>query len=372
MTLGDDPRGEGVGLGRVVGDEPRHQVRLRHQPGQGFQALRAVDVEQVAPVEVEEVEEVGADLDAGVLGSARGGLLEGARPPRLVEGEGLAVEHERLGGKRPGERDDLGQPVGDVVEAAGGDDDLVAGAVDLDPDAVELGVDRDRPTVGRDLGEGGGHVSGARGQHRQHGSTDLEADRGQRRLALEGRHRDGDGRAREHRGAAYGPERDACRGGECLLDEGVEGALPDLAGHEPPQPPLLLGGRAAEEVGHRLGARLLGAGARQPGELVEGVVDLAHLEGGRLRGGRQGLEAPPAQPGAPLEQRPTQPRDDDREVLDVGCRKGGGQGRGLLLARAGGGDRRMGGDQLGDQHAATLVRCAHTRVVPGLGVVQAG
>ncbi len=56
----------------------------------------------------------------------------------------LAVEHHPARGQGTDGGDHLGQPGGDLVQAAGVDAHLVAVAVDLHPDAVELGVDEGR------------------------------------------------------------------------------------------------------------------------------------------------------------------------------------------------------------------------------------
>ena len=64
--------------------------------------------------------------------------------PVGVERDRLAVEDQgRCAGSARDRLDHLGQPGGDVVEAAGEHADLVAVLVHLDPDAVELGVDGD-------------------------------------------------------------------------------------------------------------------------------------------------------------------------------------------------------------------------------------
>ncbi len=94
--------------------------------------------------------------------------------PVLVERQRLAVQHERAGGQVAHHGDHLGQAGGDVVEGPGGHEHVVAVAVHLDPDAVELGVDGDLGALR--AGHRGRDVGGARGQHRQHRASDLEAD----------------------------------------------------------------------------------------------------------------------------------------------------------------------------------------------------
>ena len=140
---------------------------LRDERVERVEALVAGGVEQVAAVDVQQVEEVGGDRDAGVLGGAAGGVLEGHRAPVVGEGERLAVEDEALGRQRAGDLDHLGEPRGDVVEAAGHDEHLVAVAVHLDADAVELGVDGDLGlAVGREAPHRGSDVGRAGGEHR--------------------------------------------------------------------------------------------------------------------------------------------------------------------------------------------------------------
>ena len=69
---------------------------------------------------------------------------KGRGRPSSVRASASPSSTNRSAGRRSRHLDDLGQPVGDHVERAGGDDHVVAVLVDLDPDAVELGVDRDR------------------------------------------------------------------------------------------------------------------------------------------------------------------------------------------------------------------------------------
>ncbi len=83
---------------------------LGHERVERGEALVAGGVEEVAAVDVEQVEEVGRHRDAGVLRGAARGVLEGHRPAVVGQRERLAVEHEALGGQRAGDLDHLGQP----------------------------------------------------------------------------------------------------------------------------------------------------------------------------------------------------------------------------------------------------------------------
>ena len=76
--------------------------------------------------------------------------------------------------------DHLGHPVGDLVQAAGPDRDVRAGAVHLHADAVQLPLDGRLPQPAERVLD----VGGRRGEHRLHGPADLQPERGQPRRAL--------------------------------------------------------------------------------------------------------------------------------------------------------------------------------------------
>ena len=354
VARGEHVGEEGLGLGEVVGDDPGHLVGHRHQGLETRETLVAGGVEQVDTVEVQHVEEVRRDGDAGGHRRAGRRLLEGARPAGVVERQHLAVEHDRLDRERPHGLDHLGQPVGDVVERPGDDEDVVAGAVGLDADAVELGVDRHPAAAG--LRDRVGEAGRAGGEHRQDGTPDLQPDLGQGGGALgEGGAGHGHGGPGEHRGPPDRRERDAGGGGERLLHQGVERPLPQLTGDQAAQPLLLLRRRPAEEVGHRRGAGGLRAAAGQGGDGLEVVVHLT--QGQRRLGSRLGqvLQTPPAEAGAALEQCAAEVGDQDLDVVDRAALVGEaaqqvGERGGLGLAGAGGGHGGGGGDDVGEQH----------------------
>ena len=77
---------------------------------------------------------------------------------------------------RPCRRGHFGQPVGDVVQRAGVEADLVAVAVHLDADAVEFLLHRADAEPADRLGDGGRGM----GEHRQHRAADGEPERLQR------------------------------------------------------------------------------------------------------------------------------------------------------------------------------------------------
>ncbi len=101
-------------------------------------------VDEVGAVQVQSVKEERAEHTGRKPAGPTGRLLERSRPPCRVDEEGLAVQDGGPSRQRQGYRDDLRNPAGDVVQASAEDTDVVAVAVHLDPDAVELGVDGGR------------------------------------------------------------------------------------------------------------------------------------------------------------------------------------------------------------------------------------
>ena len=232
-------------------DQPRHQVLLRHQRGQRLEPLGAGGVEQVAAVEVEQVEEVGREVRR-----PRSSPCGTRSPGTAAAGPGRRGRAPRRRGRSrsPGaraRRDHLGQPVGDVLQRAGGDDDLVATAVHLDPDAVELGVDR-RPSpppalsiaastsvaLDASIGSTGRPTSSTNSASASSPPVSAAVATATVEPAI----------IAARRTAASGH---AARSRQPFLHQRVERALPDLAGHDPAQPGLLLGGGAAEQLGRR-------------------------------------------------------------------------------------------------------------------------
>ena len=210
-------------------------------------------VEQVDAVEMQDVEEEhrqrlrcagGGDIDAAVLAAPsaaaaepRRGDLKSVRAPVGSQRDRLAVGDQVLHRQRERRLDDFGQPGGDVVEAAGVDRNVVAGAVDLDAGSVELGLEN---RLAAELVEGFGDPGRGLGQHRADGPTDPQRELGQRRLtAGQGGRRDGGQIAAQHRRPAHG------RGGDArCLRHGVghhpgQRALTQFAAEETPQERLL-------------------------------------------------------------------------------------------------------------------------------------
>ena len=151
--------------------------------------------------------------------------------------------------------DNLGQPLGDVVEAAGVDGNLVARAVDLHPGAVQFRLENRCATEAFECVDDAG---GGLGKHRAHRLSDTQGELLHRRLSA--RQRRGRHRRKvpgQHRGAPHNRRGDAGCFGHRVGHHSDQGALPQLAAEQAPQEGLLDVGRRGEQVGDQLGpARL--------------------------------------------------------------------------------------------------------------------
>ena len=174
VARGDRLVEHALGLAGVAGEDARDPVGRRDllQPSDPLVQRR---VQEILAVDVQDVEQErddplrrGAAVDLGDRVLKRSGALS-------VHPDGLAVQH-RLADRQPADRgDDPGQGLGDLVEVAGVDADLVAAAVDLDADPVELELHRRALEPVQRLG----HVRAGGGQHREDRPEDLESDRAQ-------------------------------------------------------------------------------------------------------------------------------------------------------------------------------------------------
>ena len=231
---------------------------------------------------MEDVEEEGDDPLGRRAGIDLGhGVLEGGRP-LLEHPERLTVEH-RLAQLEPAHRvDDSRQRGGRVVEVARVDAHLVAATVDLDPDPVELPLDRRALEALHGLGD----AAGGGGEHREDRPEDLEADLAQ--ALLTAREREPGGRreiTREHQRAARQRPRDAGRLRDRVDHEPGEGALAELAGEEPLDEIRLRLRRAAEQVGEIFPAPHGRAGARHALNGGDRPIQVFDRDRRLLRGG---------------------------------------------------------------------------------------
>ena len=265
---------EGVGLGRVGDQRPRHPARRRHQRVEGRRALGAGAVDEVLAVDVQHVEEERRERRGGV-GASRAEAarrdLEGIRAPVGLQRDRLAVEHDLARGQREHRLHHLGHARGDVVEAAREGAHVVAAAVDLQARAVELVLDGRRPGLRQRAVD----VVARRREHRLDRAPDLEPDRAQRLgAAREGRCRRRAQVAAEHARPADRVARHLGRPRDRLDHDALLGALAQLAGQQCDEEALLGLGGAREERGQRVAPRRLRPGPRHRADRLARRVDL--------------------------------------------------------------------------------------------------
>ncbi len=252
----------------------------------------------------------------------------------------------------PSDRHHVRQARGDVVEAAGEDGDLIAVAVHLHPDPVELRVDDGGHSAAleRRLRAGGGG-----GEHRLDRGPDAQADGLEGRQAALHQERGGRrGRGGQHGRPADGRDRHVERLGQALLHLRLQSTLTQLAGDEAGQQPLLRRGGPGEQRLH--GRRPSGRGARprEVGHRGEGGVHLRDRQGRGWCGGWHVLQAPPAHAGASLPEAAAEVGDDDLDVLEGGVPQHGGDQVALGQPGPGGRQRRGGLRETAQQHEGIM------------------
>ena len=180
MSPGHRVREERLGVRYLAG----HQARDLEVRREDFGHQRLPDagglIDEVPPVQVQQVEKERRQRDVGSLlarcrlgAGPAGGDLEGPRPPGRVQRDGLTVQDQGLGRTREHGAGDLGQPGSDVIQSPGKHRDLAALPVHLDPDSVDLPLDRGR---GHPL-EGGRHGRRGGRQHRPQRPSHLKPER---------------------------------------------------------------------------------------------------------------------------------------------------------------------------------------------------
>ena len=177
------------------------------------------------------------------------------RPPVGPQRDRFGIGDQVADRQRQRGVDNLGQPLGDVVEAAGVDRDLVTRAMDLYPGAVELRIEnRCAAQAFERVGDAGGGL----GKHRAHRPPDPQGELLQCRLPAgqrRGRHRRQI--TGEHRSAPHRRGGNAGGLGHRVGHHADQGALAQFPAEQASQESLLgLGGRA-EQSGDQFGAARL-------------------------------------------------------------------------------------------------------------------
>ena len=238
--------------------------------------------------------------------AAARGVLERVRPAVVAQRDRLAVEHDAAHRQRQRGLHDPRHPLGDVVERAAEDGDVVAVAVDLRADAVELPLDRGRAQLlHRDLDVGSGG-----GEHRPDAAADLQPDLAQRGHAAghRGRGDVAEVAVQHHRAAQLGGRHLRGLGGG-VGHHALERALAHPARQQRAEEALLALGGAREQLAQSSAARALRAGPAQSADARERRVDFA-------RASAPARPRAPAAPAAP----PTRPRSAAAAARRTGTR----------------------------------------------------
>ena len=309
-------------------------------------------VEEVLAVDVQDVEQERDDplrrrpaVDLGHRELKR-------RGPAGIHPQRLAVEH-RLADREPAHRrDDARQRVGDLVEVARVDAHLLAPAMDLDADPVQLELHRRKLHSVQGLGD----RRPGRREHGEDGAEDLKADRSQPLLAV------GHGDpghlgqiAREHERAPGDRARHGGGLGHRVGHQSRQRALTQASGEQADEEGGLgLGGPAQQRLQELAPPRCRPAACRRL-DLGDRAVDVLDAERrSDRRRPADGADRRVADPDASLARDPGQDPDDHRNLFGLEPSQQVGQDGHLGRARAGGGDAGGGGDDVGEQgHAIT-------------------
>jgi hypothetical protein len=202
--------------------------------------------------------------------------------------------------------------------------------VDLHADAVELELHGRGP----DPLERRVEVVARRGEHRLHGSQQLERDPAQARGAVGERDR-GHGAevAPQHHCALHVGARQVGRLGHRVGHHAGQRALADVAEQQRGQEPLLGLGRPREQVAHGVAARRLRAGAGQRSHARERVLDVGHGQRLPRSGRRRVSQSGPADADLPLGQHARQPGHGGRRLGGLEPAQEIGQDGDLATAR---------------------------------------
>ena len=262
VTAGERLVDEGLRRGWVGGHQARDPVRPR-APGRSS----AADADgpgsssRSSPSRCSRSKKYGVIATPLPMRRARRGLLERARPAGLRRARSPRRRARASAGSARTTSTTSGSRCGDVLERAGGEQDLVAGAV-RPGSGCRRASRRPRARPPPALASAAARSGALEASIGSTGRPTSSPNAASAVLAAgQGGDRDGGRRAGEHRGAAYGRERHGRRRGDRLLDQGVEGALADRAGDGAAQPGLLVGGGPAEQLGDRGRPRGLGARA---------------------------------------------------------------------------------------------------------------
>ena len=280
----------------------------------------------------------------------------GRARPSGVERDRLAVEHQRVRRQRGDRLDDLGHPVGDVLQAAGEHPHPAVVLVHLDRGCRRACSRRHRarPPILASASSTSAALDASIGRTgRPTSSPNPRSASTPPASAADGDRRGGAG---EHRRPADGGRGHVRGRGDRLEHQPVERALPQLTGDQPAQVGLLVGGGPGEQRRDERGRDGPGTRprrrrrSRSKASCTSATVRLPVAAGA-------GRPSGPASPSPVRRWRSDPGRGRHVTVCTSSgpaCAQRGGQGGDLGRAGAGGADGGGGGDEVSEQHAAIV------------------
>ena len=236
----------------------------------------AIEVEQVEPEGSERQFRAHA-VKIKLAAEPAHGDLEWLRTAFWCEAEDFAFDDEVVAGHGARGRDNLGNRAGDIVQVAGEDSDLVAGAVNLYAGAIKFVFERGLA----EIGEGFLDAFGGLREHRLYGAEEVDValiEGGRAGFVQEVGHVGHV--AGHHDGAPDAVGRGGEGFGEGFQHDAFERALAQLAEDQGGEKRLLSLGGAGEEGIQQVAAAAVGAGTGDAGERFQGLIHVADFEGG--------------------------------------------------------------------------------------------
>lgn len=241
--------------------------------------------------------------------------LERLGPAVGAQRNGLRIGDQLTRRQRQGGVDHVGEPVGDVVEAAGEQSHVAAAAMDLYSGAVQLGLEN---RGAAELFECFADPAGGLCQHRAHGGADPQPEiREPVGAAGQCHRRDGRQISAEHCRAPDVRGRDPRGAGHCVGHHSGQCALAQLTAEQSAQERLLVDGGRAEQRGKQCGPAVLRSRSGARPDLGQGGINTGHRQHRRIGGCGQRAKRGPSHPDLALGEFAGQPGDGDRDLVRI-------------------------------------------------------
>src|SRR5436190_4907826 len=290
-----------LGVGR---HKPRGTLRFGHALGENFGARRVRLIEQRRAVQVEHIKE-----ERNAPAQAFHCFLKAHRTPVSGEHDRLAIQDPRVHINILGYVDDGRKLGGDVFERARINSHLFRVFVDLNPNAVELILERRRSQRPQCLL----NILCRLRQHWFERSKEfnLEARDVARRHRAQ--------IPRQHHGAPHILGRQIARLGKRFDHDPLERALAQLSRYQPEQKVLLFSSRLGKERAEEALSLACGSLARRLGDPLERFVDVLHVQTCRCADVRLGLlQRRPPHTHLSLARRPGEIGDHNFDLIGTG------------------------------------------------------